>query len=223
MNGGLARLAAWCSSHRHVVLFYTLLVTLGASPMLTALRFDADLLQIFLAFSLLVALFDVPAQGWRIALMVVVAVAAGLQVSPASRVGSGLASWATVTVTVVALVAAVSAVRFAMRRGAVTSERIYAGLSAYMLAGVFFGVLHWAIESVWPGSFAAPGEFRLSTAIYFSFVTLATLGYGDVVPKTDVARGLAILEAVAGQLYIAVMIARLVGGRLQASERDTSD
>jgi hypothetical protein len=42
-------------------------------------------------------------------------------------------------------------------------------------------------------------------------VTLATLGYGDVVPKSDVARGLAVLEAVGGQLYIAVTIARLVG------------
>jgi voltage-gated potassium channel len=46
--------------------------------------------------------------------------------------------------------------------------------------------------------------------IYFSFVTLATLGYGDIVPASDVARGLAILEAVIGQFYLTVVVARLV-------------
>ena len=48
------------------------------------------------------------------------------------------------------------------------------------------------------------------SAIYFSFVTLATLGYGDIVPRTDVARGFAIVEGVGGQLFLAVLIARLV-------------
>jgi voltage-gated potassium channel Kch len=48
------------------------------------------------------------------------------------------------------------------------------------------------------------------SALYFSFVTLATLGYGDIVPRSDVARGLAILEGVGGQLFLAVMVARLV-------------
>jgi hypothetical protein len=48
------------------------------------------------------------------------------------------------------------------------------------------------------------------SAFYFSFVTLATLGYGDIVPRTDVARGLAIVEGVGGQLFLAVLVARLV-------------
>jgi hypothetical protein len=121
-----------------------------------------------------------------------------------------------------ALVAAASAVRFAVRAQMISAEQIYAALSAYLLAGLFFGVLHWAIAVAWPGSFGeagAPGTpagFPLSTAIYYSFVTLATLGYGDVVPKTEVARGLAVIEAVGGQLYIAVTIARLVGAQLQS-------
>ena len=46
--------------------------------------------------------------------------------------------------------------------------------------------------------------------MYFSFVTLATLGYGDIVPRTEVAQGLAIVEGVGGQLFLAVLIARLV-------------
>jgi hypothetical protein len=53
-------------------------------------------------------------------------------------------------------------------------------------------------------------HLRCGTAPQHSFVTLATLGYGDIVPRSEVTRGLAIMEAVAGQLYLAVMIARLV-------------
>src|SRR5262249_56877801 len=104
-------------------------------------------------------------------------------------------------------------------------EQVYAALSAYLLAGLVFGVLHWAITIRWPGSLAEAGAvgtpvpIPLSTAIYYSFVTLATLGYGDVVPRTQVARGLAVLEAVGGQLYIAVMIARLVGAHIETSRR----
>ena len=126
----------------------------------------------------------------------------------------------------IALIAAASAVRFAVRARVIDAEVIYAALSAYLLAGLFFGVLYWAIGVEWPGSFTeagagdAPAGFALSTAIYYSFVTLTTLGYGDVVPKTEMARGLAVLEAVGGQLYMAVMIARLVGSQLQTRAGD---
>ena len=51
----------------------------------------------------------------------------------------------------------------------------------------------------------------MGDAIYFSFVTLATLGYGDLTPATPVMRGLAVFEAIIGQLYLAIMVARLVG------------
>jgi hypothetical protein len=65
------------------------------------------------------------------------------------------------------------------------------------------------------------GSFSISKGIlndlgpflYFSFVTLASLGYGDIVPLTGPARSAAILEAVMGQLYLAITIARLVGAR----------
>ena len=63
--------------------------------------------------------------------------------------------------------------------------------------------------------------------IYYSFVTLTTLGYGDIVPRSEVVRGLAIMEAVAGQLYLAVMIARLVSlyisGAGQGNQRAARD
>ena len=222
VTAALGRLARGYGAHRYAALFYTVLITLAAGPLMTALGFSADLLQIFLAFSLLVALLDVTDQQWRIVLILLAAVAVGLRVAPLSAVGPGMATGALVGCCVLALLATASAARFAMRARVINAEQIYAALSAYLLAGLVFGVLHWAIGLAWPGSFGVggatgpPDTFPLSAAIYFSFVTLATLGYGDMVPRTELARGVAVLEAVGGQLYIAVMIARLVGAQLQS-------
>ena len=115
----------------------------------------------------------------------------------------------------VGLMAAVNALRYSLKATAIQSGHIYAALSAYLLAGLSFGTLYWTIERSWPGSLvyngSIVGHFSQADGIYFSFVTLATLGYGDFVPQNEVARGLAILEAVAGQLYLGVMVARLIG------------
>src|SRR5262245_48760784 len=217
----MSALANLYGSYRYTLLFYTLLFTLAAAPLLTALHFSGDLLQVLLAFNLLVAVLGVTGHISRTLLILVAAVAIALRAVPASAVGHRLADGALMAVGGVALVAVVSAMRFALSAKVIRAEQIYAALSAYVLAGLFFGVVHWAIAVAWPGSFVeagatgTPGTLSLSTAIYFSFVTLATLGYGDVVPKTDVARGVALLEAIGGQLYIAVTIARLVGARLQ--------
>jgi hypothetical protein len=123
---------------------------------------------------------------------------------------AGLAMW-----TFVALVAAAGAVRYAIRSREVDREHLYAGLDAYLLIGVFFGVLYWCVERLSPGSIAVADQgdatvLSLPDSIYFSFVTLVTLGYGDILPRSDAARGLAIVEAVTGQLYLTVMVAYLV-------------
>ena len=111
--------------------------------------------------------------------------------------------------TLIGLLAAAAALRFAMRGNKVDAEHLFAALSAYLLAGIYFGLLYWALEQLHPGTFAA-SDFSRSGAIYFSFVTLATLGYGDIVPRSEIARGLAVVEAVGGQLFLAVLVARLL-------------
>jgi hypothetical protein len=126
---------------------------------------------------------------------------------------------------VIALFAATGSIRYAMRASKVDGEHLYAALSAYLLAGLFFGILHFLIEQRFPGSFSlnvggAGAAFTVEDALYFSFVTLATLGYGDIVPLSQPARGLAIVEAVAGQLYLAVMVARLVSRSLVIVDED---
>ncbi len=95
----------------------------------------------------------------------------------------------------------------------ITTDTIYGAVSVYLLMGLTWANAYALVESVNPGSFSAEsgdGAFIFPTFIYFSFVTLATLGYGDIPPVTDQARSLAVLETVSGTLYIAVLIARLV-------------
>ncbi|MCL6741301.1 ion channel [Sphingomonas sp. RB56-2] len=109
------------------------------------------------------------------------------------------------------LIAAAGTLRFVVQSRQVDSETIFAALSTYLLAGLFFGVIYSAIEFMAPGSFTGPDPFDEATAVYYSFVTLATLGYGDFLPRTELARGVATFEVIGGQLYLAVMVARLIG------------
>ena len=105
----------------------------------------------------------------------------------------------------------------------VTLDTISASLCVYLLLGVLWAILYSMTELLLPGSFhyslADAGEasqMRFGTehsslALYYSLVTMTTLGYGDIVPTTPTARVLSTLQAVIGQIYIAVLVARLVG------------
>jgi hypothetical protein len=119
----------------------------------------------------------------------------------------------------VGLFTAAKSLEFAVSSKTVSGESIYAALSTYLLAGIFFGQIYWAVERLWPRSLVGPDPTTEATSLYYSFVTLATLGYGDFVPRSDILRGLATLEVIGGQLFLAVMVARLIG--LFAPNRQT--
>lgn len=205
-------------SRRYAILFYSLLVTLVATPLLAVLRIDAEPLEFFLALNLLASALGLNPGRWRRALLVVTIVALLFHFGSA-QIAIGLRPAALAFWAAIAFLTAAFALTFALRPARVDAEHIYAALSVYLLGGIFFGVLYHAVEYGWPGSFSASGATGgpdLFEAIYFSFVTLATVGYGDFLPVSEVARGLAVIEAVAGQLFLAVMIARLVGSYVQA-------
>jgi voltage-gated potassium channel len=217
---------------RYAILFYSLLLTLAVGPLRGALGFHANLLELSLAINLLAAVAPIGGRKTRLVLLSILVVALAGRVGTAWLDQATLESMNLALWTVVALLAAASALRFALGARAVDREHLYAGLSAYLLAGIFFGVFYWVLERTWSGSFAIPGDgaqnnFSLPVAIYYSFVTLTTLGYGDIAPRSEVVRGLAIMEAVAGQLYLAVMIARLVSlyasGEGKGNQRDAQD
>ena len=206
---------------RYAILFYTLLLTMVAAPIVAAFSFPGALIELFLAGNLLMAVMPVRS-GKRRRILLGIVVALWLARTAAEWfdhpvfLAVTLGCW-----TLIAFFAAGSALRFAMHATSVDIEHLYAALSAYLLAGIFFGTLYWVLEQIGPGTFAAPDDFSRVSAIYFSFVTLATLGFGDIVPRTDVVRGLAIMEGVSGQLFLAVLVARLVSlyGRREPGAR----
>ena len=119
-----------------------------------------------------------------------------------------------------------------LRQQDVTADTIYGGICVYLLAGVAWAYGYDLIETVVPGSFQF-GEGQLPDGFsplaqaeswrrffFFSFVTLTTLGYGDITPVTQQARAIAISEAVAGPLFLAIFIARLVGLHMAQLHRE---
>jgi hypothetical protein len=121
------------------------------------------------------------------------------------------------------LVVAITMVRYVLTAERVTFNLISAGLCIYLLIGVIWAFLFALIQLIQAeqdpfGLTATLGEEIISNPhdampvfSYFSFVTMTTLGYGDIVPATRLARSFATLEAVVGQLYLAVFVASLVG------------
>ena len=95
-------------------------------------------------------------------------------------------------------------------------DTVFGGVVAYLLMGIGFAVVYGLIEFLEPGSFTIAGEVlrdsdnAMGDLLYYSFVTITTLGYGDALPVTDTARSITSIEAVAGQMLIAIIIARIV-------------
>lgn len=105
---------------------------------------------------------------------------------------------------------------FVLHAPKVNSEVLCAGVSNYLLLGLMWSFAYLLVERCSPGSFQydnAPMSGDSMTgfdALYFSFVTLSTVGYGDIVPVARAARVLAVMESLTGTLFVAVFIARLV-------------
>jgi hypothetical protein len=98
-----------------------------------------------------------------------------------------------------------------LRDGPITFHRIQGGVAAYLLLGVAWAHAYSLVALGRPGAFSGAADPDGPRAfLYFSFVTLTTVGYGDVLPVHPAARSLAMLEAVVGPLYLAILLARLV-------------
>lgn len=106
---------------------------------------------------------------------------------------------------------------------------IFGAVCGYLLLGIIWSLLYSALEAVSPGAFRMPAPADAEVLLprpdrgalgYFSFVTLATVGYGDITPVTPLARTLAWLEAISGQFYLAILLAGLVGFKVTQAMKD---
>ena len=102
-----------------------------------------------------------------------------------------------------------------LRSERVTGDTLCGAIAVYLMIGMTWSLVCVLLEYLQPGSYrlAAVGMLQApgKDLLYFSYVTLATLGYGDVVPVTDGARSLAVLEGLCGTIYMAILVARLIG------------
>jgi hypothetical protein len=116
---------------------------------------------------------------------------------------------ATVYATTIALL-----MRYVFDREVLTTDRLWGAAAAYLMIGVLWGFLYTIVDRASPESFSIRGSvasLQLMDLLYFSFSTLTTTGFGDIVPLTRPARTAAMLESIIGQLFLAILIARLVG------------
>lgn len=212
---------------RFLLLLLTLLALLVVYPLLRAaggaqLLFDAIYSLVFLA-AFLVVFSSRRSQVIALLLGIPTAVGAWTQyVLP----GLPRAPWAVGFHLAAALFlafAVATILRSIYSDENITSDSIYGAFSGYLLVGLAFGHLYCIAETIIPGCFHGQQHFvaQLSDQehqrvllTYFSFITLTTVGYGDITPMNEIVGGLAVVEAVLGQFYIAVLIAELIGKRV---------
>ena len=106
----------------------------------------------------------------------------------------------------------------------VTGHRIMGAIAAYLLFGVTWSILYGFLDQVLPNAFSIStfGGERQEKLVFFSFVTLTTVGYGDITPTHDASRMFAVMEALVGQLYPATLLARLVSLETAGRENRSS-
>ena len=118
---------------------------------------------------------------------------------------------------------AVIIIRDVLRADTITWDKIQGAVCAYLLIGVAWGLLYAWVglrdPQAFSGAVPSSAEFSGEPMTYYSFVTLATLGYGDITPVSHTARALSWLEAVFGQIYLVVLVAHLVSRQLIRSSR----
>jgi hypothetical protein len=200
------------AEHRFTVLFALLLLTIAGHGLVGRLLPVANPLDWMVAAGLIAVVFSAREGRLRWVLGGLVAVSVGARLlqtllehpAPALVTGSLLA--------LTFLLATGVAVRRALAAGSVNTEHICAALDAYLLAGMAFGFGYWLMETTLPGSFSSASGVSMTPprALYFSFVTQATVGFGDVVPISEGAQGLVVAQGIGGQMYLAVLVARLV-------------
>ncbi|OPY07372.1 MAG: Ion channel [Syntrophus sp. PtaB.Bin001] len=189
-----------------IILFFLLRTFIAGA---VAINLATNIFLWFIVIACVWAVHEKRRQQWFAMTMAAVAVATGLL---DFLVPNALTSWTSkITIVLFLGYAVVTILIYLARQEEVTADMIMAGASEYMLIGVLWAFLYMLVEAEYPGSFSFAGQKDRSGFIYYSFVTLTTTGYGDLLPVSDQARSLAILETITGQLFIAITVARLVG------------
>jgi len=214
------------SPHRFLYLLITLVAFVTLVPVLEELGYGGMIFTIFLSTILLSAAYAVSESRGHFLLALILAGPAFVLRLINNFLGS---TWLELVADVFSisflLLVAMLILTHVLKDEKVNSEKIFGALSVYLLLGVIWAMLFIVVEFLVPGSLRHGQEQALMGAemVYYSFVTLTTLGYGDIVPVSQSARALATLEALTGQLFLTVLVARLVALQITHSSRRRSE
>lgn len=197
--------------HRFALLLAALVGLIVIAPLFGPGPFAA--VDVAVLFSIVVLSFALTATRKALTLAVVlvwVALTLGHTYSngPVSLVGMDVA------LVVVCAFAVESTMRRALQSGTVGTEELCAAISAYVLLGIAWAAVYSLLQTLDPTALNIPvgqATKHWNALLYFSFATLTTLGYGDFAPTSDFARALASVQAITGTIYLAILIAHLVG------------
>ena len=202
------------SQGKFLSLLVTILLYLGIIPLIERFVHVKFLLDILFSMILISAIFAVSQKKYQtvIALALGVPMLAMLWVdkfvlTDRLWIASQLMAAVFFVYTIILLLS------FIFSESRVTRNVLFAAIIVYLLMGIMWAQLYQVLNYLQPGSFDITGIQTGNpnlVLVYYSYVTLTTLGYGDISPLTDMAYSISILEAIIGQLYLAVLVARLV-------------
>jgi len=212
-----------CFKYRFLYLFVSILIVLVMDPILESIAPLRILFSLFITFVIMSATYALSQKPRQVIIATVLAVptlgftwaSEGINRPFLFLAGHicGVLFFAYIVVQILIFIAG---------QNRVTRDLIFGAAVVYLLMAVIWAYGYLIIETLHPGSFDVPENHTLSQRylfVYYSLVTISTLGYGDVTPLTDIAGGFSVLEAVVGQLYLVTTVAWLVGVHVSQSDK----
>jgi len=213
--------------YRYEFLLAGLLIFVAVIPIADQFLGDAGYVASRLAYVALLLLGAAslrPSRRWFVAGIGLAAVGVAGNLAALVWPSTALIVAATITFVAFAILIILLALADVLFRGRADAHKIVGAVCIYLLVGVVWMLLYNLAETIVPGSFEGLGgtlhRERVTELLYYSFVTLSTLGYGDISPVGPLARVLAWSEAVFGQLYLTILVAALVGMHISSRHRD---
>jgi hypothetical protein len=211
------------SKERFLILMVLMMALLILGPILEQFVTIRKLIDVFLTAIALAMLYTITSKkrvfyfGWSLAIIMLLSLWLKYFVSYDLFATVSMVAGAFFTVLVTS-----QTVQFIARSKTVTREVVYAAMLVYFLLAQLWALVYTFLDLIDPASFSLPGgqgDFLLFE--YYSFVTLTTLGFGDITPLTKVAKAFSVLEAVVGQLYLVVVVAGFVGMLVARGSKNT--
>ena len=207
------------------VLVFLLLLIFVIYPFFPPSGFGKVVIDVFTSLVLIASTFAIERRSWRWVAFALGGLTLVTRWATYARPTHDLFVATMLFSTLFIVFASIAILSRVFAEGPVTRHRIEGAVAVYLLAGLAFGSLYALVALVEPSSFElTPLDFegdvrtvfdRLNGRFsYFSFITLTTVGYGDITPASALAKQIAVLEGLVGQLYPAILLARLVAMEL---------